>query len=416
MKSSRDANLPPLGAAGISTAPLGVRSEQPAQPSARTILTARLCEIVTWPGTRITPADRQLAAEVLMALLRAAPAADRHRLAERLVMVVDPPRALLRYLAVDEIGVSQRLLEEGIGFDDSDLMAVIRGGYTPHRLAIAGRKGLSELLADELIRLGEPGVILKVLSNPRARISQTGLDLAVNASQSDPALPVALLQRPELKPNQALMMFWWAAPIERQVILRRYTAERRTLAEGLTEAFRVAAAESWQDPEVRKALQVIERRGRNRAAAPKSPFDNIEHAIAVAAAQGMSKFIAAEIGYLAGVKPVTITRVLTDHSGEAIGVFAKAVGLKRVDLDALWTALRRPMGDHGSETPYAQMRYAFEILSTTKAQTALRYWNWSFSADAQNLSHGLDDGAEDTLLLEPARRNALLLSRLFSAD
>ena len=407
----------------VSTLPLGHAESHPTQgaapaegPSARAILTARLCELVTWPSTRISPHERQLAADVLMALLLSAPAAERRRLADRLVMVVDPPRALLRYLAADEIGVSRRLLEEGIGFDDSDLMAVIRGGYSPHRLLIAGRKGLTELLSDELIRLGDPGVILRVLTNARAKISQTGIDLAVTASQQDPALTAALLERPELKPNQALVMFWWSGPTERLLILRRYAAERRALAEEVTDAFRQAVAENWQDPEVRKALQVIERRGRNRAAAERSPYESIEHAIATAAAQGMTKFIATEIGYLAGLKPVTIVRVLTDRPGEAIGVFAKAVGLKRADLDLLWTVLRRPMGETGSDTPYTRMRYVYDILSTAKAQTALRYWNWSFSADAHDLTDTSIADSDDAMLMQPARRNAALLFGRFGAD
>jgi uncharacterized protein (DUF2336 family) len=417
MRSPAEGSSLSLGHAENVSIPLPASSaEAVGSFRARAELTARLCEVVTWPSTRIAASERQLAADVLMALLRSAPAAERQRLADRLAMLVDPPRALLRYLATDEIGVSRRLLEEGVGFDDSDLMAVIRGGYLPHRLLVAARKGLSELLADELIRLGDPGVILKVLSNPKARISQTGIDLAVSASQKDPSLTAALLQRPELKPSQALVIFWWSAPVERLLILRRYAAERRTLAEEVTEAFRLAAAENWQDPEVRKALQVIERRGRNRAAASKSPFESIEHAIDAAIARGMTKFIATEIGYLAGVKPVTIVRVLTDRPGEAIGVFAKAVGLKRGDLDNLWTVLRRPIGEMGDDTPYTRMRYVYDILSTAKAQTALRYWNWSFSADAQDVTKTSIEESEDALLLQPARRNAALLFGRFGSD
>jgi hypothetical protein len=45
-------------------------------------------------------------------------------------------------------------------------------------------------------------------------------------------------------------------------------------------------------------------------------------------------------------------------------------------------------------------------LATAKAQTVLRYWNWSFTAEALGAEHGrLDE--EDTFF--PARRNALLL-------
>jgi hypothetical protein len=46
-------------------------------------------------------------------------------------------------------------------------------------------------------------------------------------------------------------------------------------------------------------------------------------------------------------------------------------------------------------------------LATAKAQTVLRYWNWSFTADAVNLDQiSFDD---DVLELSLARRNAALL-------
>jgi hypothetical protein len=50
--------------------------------------------------------------------------------------------------------------------------------------------------------------------------------------------------------------------------------------------------------------------------------------------------------------------------------------------------------------------YIFDTLATTKAQTVLRYWNWSFTADAM----GLEQVAfEDNLEMPLARRNAALL-------
>jgi hypothetical protein len=49
----------------------------------------------------------------------------------------------------------------------------------------------------------------------------------------------------------------------------------------------------------------------------------------------------------------------------------------------------------------------FDTLATAKAQTVLRYWNWSFTADAAGLERTTYD--DDTLELTLARRNAALL-------
>ncbi len=401
--------------AAVSTSPSPPLTLEQASRS-RVVLTARLAELVAMPATLMSPHERHLAADVLMALLKSAPLALRLSLAQRLIVMEDPPRALLRYLAMDEISVAQPLLQDAVGFDDSDLMAVIRGGYDAHWLLIARRKGLSELLSDALIQVGQADVVEAVLSNTRARISQTGIDMAVQASQRDPVLVGPLLHRPELKPSQALVMFWWSDFEQRVTILRRYAAERRTLAGEMTEAFREALAEGWSDPEVRKALQVMERRQRNRAAISKSPFQSLEEAVEAARA-GLTQKVAAEIGYLAGLKPVTIVRILTDQGGEAIGVFCKATGLRREHLDMLWGALRRPKGEAGVFTSsYGRTTYVYEIMATAKAQTALRYWNWSFSADSAELTLTSIDEADDALLSTPARRNAALLFGRFNRD
>ncbi len=51
--------------------------------------------------------------------------------------------------------------------------------------------------------------------------------------------------------------------------------------------------------------------------------------------------------------------------------------------------------------------YVFDTLATAKAQTVLRYWNWSFTADAAGIQH--ETYGNDVLELSLARRNAALL-------
>lgn len=91
-------------------------------------------------------------------------------------------------------------------------------------------------------------------------------------------------------------------------------------------------------------------------------------------------------------------------------MFCKAVGLKRASLLGLWRALKRPVGDPDvTDNPMGRCVFVFDTLATAKAQTVLRYWNWSFTADAISLEHvAFDDTSLDVSL---ARRNAALLFR-----
>ena len=60
----------------------------------------------------------------------------------------------------------------------------------------------------------------------------------------------------------------------------------------------------------------------------------------------------------------------------------KSTGLKREYVRMMWTALRRPIEDApGQLNPvFANVAETYEVLSVAKAQTTLRYWNWSLSS------------------------------------
>lgn len=392
----------------VSEPPQPLELTQPHAPRARTALVQRLCEIVSWPETRLPSYERQLAADILVGLLRTSSIDLRKRCAQGLVRVNDAPKALLRYLARDEIGVALPLLENGAGFDDSDLIATVRAGVAWHWLAIAKRRNLGEPITDALLQTGDTAAIEAVLRNTTSRLSTQGIDLVVAKSRQSPSLPALVVSRPELKPTQALVLFWWASYEARLQILRRFAVDRQVLIQEMGEVFKLAAAEGWSDADTRKTLQVIERRQRNRAAAAQSPYKSLEGALA-AAEHGLDRGLVHEIAHLAGVKPTTAAQVFADAGGEAIGVFCKAVGLKRPLMIALWRALRRPNGDPDrTDNSLGRTCYVFDTLATAKAQTVLRYWNWSFTADAAGIEQtaAYDDSV---LELSLARRNAALL-------
>jgi uncharacterized protein (DUF2336 family) len=285
----------------------------------------------------------------------------------------------------------------------------VRAGVAPHWLAIARRKTVSEALVDALVQTNDTPAIEAALRNPGARFSAHAIDLSVARSRYAPVLIRPLSQRPELRPTQALVLFWWCEWDVRLAILRRFPVDRTVLIAELGDIFALAAQEDWADAEARKTLQLIERRQRNRAAAERSVHGSLEAAIAHAEA-GLDATVLNEIAHLAGIKPATAQQILSDPGGEPIAVLAKATGLKRGAVASLWRGLKRPIGEADRpDSAYGRTMLVFEILSTAKAQTVLRYWNWSFTADAARVNAG--DAEGDTPDFTPARRNASLLLR-----
>jgi len=177
-------------------------------------------------------------------------------------------------------------------------------------------------------------------------------------------------------------MFWWADTANRKKILHRFGVTRDVLQESCADLFPRAAADGWSDAGVRKALQFIERRQRNRAAIDRSEIGSLELAIEQAEANGIDRKLTEEISYMSGIKPATGAQILTDKGGEGIAILCKAPGLKRDYVEKIWRALKRPVHDVNGEIhpDLAKVIETYDVISTNKAQTVLRYWNWSLTA------------------------------------
>jgi len=386
--------------------------------TARQVLLRRLADVVSLPASRINAFERAVVGDLLVDVLRPATLEERRRVALRLAPLGELPDALKRLLLRDETPVAAPLLEDCAALSDADLIGCARDATIRHRLMMAARRDLSEAVTDTLLSWGEEPVIAAVLANPSARLTQTSLEGVIALSRSSRALCTALLKRPELRPSGAYVMFWWCGPDDRRVILQRFAVSRDVMQTSVEDVFALAAEEGWADPVARKALQFIERRQRNRAAIEKSPYADLEAAVAAAASHGLSRDLVGEIGHLSGVKPLTAAKIMGDPGGEPVAILCKAAGLARSSLQTLWRSMRRPetTADGAVHPDWSRVQLTYEMLAVDRAQTVLRYWNWSLSsALTPTLLRAIRDG-EDQMIDEysaPERAAALALADNF---
>jgi uncharacterized protein (DUF2336 family) len=362
----------PTAAETDAPAPLG---------KARAQLLKRLADVVCLPSSRVNSFERAMTADLLIEMLRDASPPERAKVARRLATLTEIPTRLLRLLLRDEISVAERLLEESTHISDSDLIDCVREAGPEHRMMIARRREVRELVVDAMIEAGETPPVEILLKNPGAVFSPAAIDALVAASRDYPSFIPGLLRRPELRPANAYVMFWWAESDDRRTILSRFAVSREVLQDAVGDVFPLAAQERWQDPMVRKALQFIERRQRNRAAIARSPYESLDEAIGVAE-NGMTRELAQEISYLCGIKPMTGAKIFTDPMGEPIAILCKATGLPKSAVRALWKGLRRPETDSAGKTLPALDRtlLIYDMMAVDRAQTVLRYWNWALSS------------------------------------
>lgn len=381
---------------------------------ARHALLKRLADVVSLPGSRVNAFERSVVGDLLVEMLRLAAPRERHRVAQRLAPLAELPNSLARMLLRDEPAIAGLLIEGCASLSDADLVACARDTGIDHRFLMASRRGLSEVVTETLIAFDEAPVIEAVLRNTTSRLSQSGVEEIVSLSRTSPGLCGHLLRRSELRPSGAYVMFWWCEAEDRKTILQRFAVSREVMQEVVEDVFAMAAGEGWQDPVSRKALQFIERRQRNRAAIEKSPYTSLEHAIAEAAQSGLGREVAAEIAYLAGIKPLTGAKILGDVGGEPLAILCKATGLSRIDLQNLWRSVRRPetRADGTVHPDWERVQITYEMLAVDRAQTVLRYWNWSLSSALsptllKAIRDGDDQGLDDYSAPERAAMMAL---------
>lgn len=382
---------------------------------ARQILLRRLIDYIALPGSQVAPQDRSMGGDILLDMLFHATEEERFLCSSRLSVMSEAPRRVLRYLAQCNLEIARPLLEISEAFDSSDLLEIVDHVSVEHRIMIAKRKRVPVAVADQLARRGEISVVKALLRNKGADLSETALDVLVSRSRAEEGLVELLITRLELKPAQAMAMFWWSDRETRRTILQRHAADRSDMVDMCSDVFAIAAKEGWSDPVARKTLQLIERRQRNRAAIERSPYDSLEHAIETAAVSGMTPELVQEIGYLAGIKPVTSAKILSDTGADGIAVLCKATGLKRPSLRNFWLALKRPLEDENGapDIMFAHLEETYDLLSVAKAQTTLRYWNWSlssaFSPSSSKESGLTSEQANDESAFSTARRTASLV-------
>ncbi len=402
-----------------SLSPLPLKDEVDAtaprpRSRARDALLKRLADVVCLPGSRINAFERAITADLLVEMLSEASIEERARAARRLTGLMEIPSDLARLLLRDDVEVARALIEECASLNDAELIDCARHGQTGHRLLIANRRAVSEVVCEALLETADTAVIEAVLKNEFARLSNDAVEAVVAASREHRRLMPLLLRRPELRPRHAYIVFWWADAECRRQILQRFAVSREVLQDAASDVFALAAAENWTDPMARKALQFIERRQRNRAAIEKSPFGSLEEAVA-ASQSGMTRDVAEEISYLAGLKPMTGAKIFTDPGGEPIAVLCKATGLPRAAVRALWRGLRRAETDPTGalDATLERVLRAYDMIAVDRAQTVLRYWNWSLSsALTAALIQAIRDG-DNTLVDEysvPQRMAMLALS------
>lgn len=321
------------------------------------------------------PAVQALLQDVFMQLVVEAEQDIRRRLAERIAAEPWAPQALVNVLALDDIEIARPIIARSPVLDDHDLLRLLVEATLEHRVEVARRPDLSELLSDAVIERGEPVVLSALARNGSARISAASMEKLVLASRRLADLRTPLARHPRLTRELAAMLYGWVGQTLREVISQRFRVDAAELDAAVAAAVRRAC--EVEGPEPPAPGQVGDERDQmdQRLIAKLHASGQLRLGYLVRALKdGKLNLFEAGLATLLQTPLPAVRAAIRSDRPELLALAAAGVGVDRSVFPTLLTELRRLTGGWprtGVESA-RRVAAAFELPSTQAARESFR--------------------------------------------
>ncbi len=146
-------------------------------------------------ATTMAPAERELAEAIFRALLRDVEVRVRAALADSLKGNPAVPADVASALARDVAEVATPILRHSEVLPDAELLAIIAEAGIEHRVAVAGRRGVSEPVAHALVESGEETVVVTLLDNEDAELGEATLARVIETFGAEERIAEPMVRR-----------------------------------------------------------------------------------------------------------------------------------------------------------------------------------------------------------------------------
>jgi uncharacterized protein (DUF2336 family) len=212
-------------------------------------------------GTGLNARERDLMREILRRLTRDVEMAIRIALAQRLADDVSAPHDLILLLVDDTIEVARPLILHSPLLTETDALRLIASASVPHMEAVAGRPNIGIAVTDALARSDAETVLVALVRNATAKISNATYGTLVEKSRAIAQLQEPLIQRPDLPAGLATSMCAWVSDALKTYIQNNYHLPPALVNEALSHATTVLTSEPQgpKDPPADSAQKLIEK-------------------------------------------------------------------------------------------------------------------------------------------------------------
>lgn len=269
-------------------------------------------------GGALSDKERSIMTDILRRLSHDVEMTVRRRLAEKLAADDNAPPELAAMLANDQIEVAYPILMDCRALRDADLVEVVRHRTLQHQLATAMRADISDEVSQALVKHGTQDVVVALLENSTAQISDVLMEHLVAESERVDRYQKPLLRRPDLPKPLAKRMYAWVSAALRQYILDNYNFDQATLDETVLNAMNEAVRANDGDDEPRDPSErLVERL--NRAGQLNAGF------VLKSLRQGEISLFEFALAKLCGLRVELMRRMVYEPGGEAFAIACRAL-------------------------------------------------------------------------------------------
>lgn len=290
----------------------------------------------------------------------------RQELASRLSAESAAPPELIGRLARDEIEVARPVIEHSPVLTQDDLVEIAQEKGQDHMLAITKRNDIGERVSTVLVDRGNENVVIGLVENLTAAISDGSFRTVVDRAESSETLKASLMKRPDLPYELMQSMIAQLSVDIREKVLAEDTDQDR---EQVEVAMKEVTASQQTKLEQRKYQESEPEALVNDLVAKNQLTPH--KLITFAQEQRVPEFVCA-LGKLANIDLEMAEKVTMDRSGEGLALTCRAGGLPANLFAEMMVALGPSMQKTDQEVD--QLVQTYEKLAVPTAQRILRFW------------------------------------------
>lgn len=170
----------------------------------------------------VSDKEKAIILEILEKTISEIEVSVRAQISSRLASMPNVPEKLISFLANDSSEVAYPILKESGVLKDEDLIEIIKKRSQEHQVAISMRRKVSANVSQELINTGSEQVIVSLLNNKTASISQAAFEYLEAESRRLDTFQEPLLSREDLPPKIAQRMYLWVSAALREMISQNF--------------------------------------------------------------------------------------------------------------------------------------------------------------------------------------------------